>query len=99
VGPAHVTFHVLYVPVVKQCQTYRDISVALFSGNGEHCDSDCCKKMQWPLLLVRAVFQGVEEHFHIHLMHKLPDFFISADNKPVPTLRIFFFPFFAWMSR
>jgi hypothetical protein len=72
--------------VKQQRQTYHDISVALFSGNGEHRDSGCCKKMQRPLLLVRAVFQGVEEHFHIHLKHKLPDFFISADNKPVPTL-------------
>jgi hypothetical protein len=48
----------LYVPVVKQHQTYRDISVALFSGNSEHCDSDHCKKMQWPLL-VQAVFRRV----------------------------------------
>jgi hypothetical protein len=81
---------------VKQHQTYRDISVALFSGNSEHCDSDRCKKMQQPL--VQTVFRRVQEHFRIHLMHKPPDFFISADNKPVATLLIFFF-LFAWMSR
>jgi hypothetical protein len=80
---------------VKQRQTYRDISVALFSGSG-HRDSDRCKKIQ--PLLVQAVFRRVQEHFCIHLMHKPPVFFISADNKPVATLPIFFF-LFAWMSR
>jgi hypothetical protein len=77
---------------VKQHQTYREISVALFSGNGEHRDSGCCKKMQQPLL-VQAVFRRVQEHFHIHLMHKPPVFFISTNNKPVATLLIFFFLF------
>jgi hypothetical protein len=68
---------------VKQCQTYRYISVAIFSGNNDHCKKNAMATISLGCFSVRSGTSW------IHLMHKPPDCFISADNKPFPTLQIF----------